>query len=140
MAESIFTDRAQEPTPDAIEQALDSRHLLWTELLGTLLGVTDGLAANWAFYKKATGWLLRIQRKKFTVCTVLPTPDALVVIFLLPERAVEAAREAELPEEVVLAMDDASVSKFGHAFNLYITIETQLDAVATLARIKLESK
>ncbi len=139
MAKSIFDDRAQEPTPDAIEHELGTRHPLWTALMDTLLDVADGLAANWAFYKKSTGWLLRIQRKKFTVCTVLPTADALVVVFLLPERAVEAARGEELPEEVVLAMDGSSVSRFGHAFNVSITDETLLDAAATLARIKLES-
>lgn len=74
-----------------------------------------------------------------TTCTVLPTPDSLVVVFLLPERAVQAARMAGLPEEVMQAMGAADVSKFGHAFNVFVADESQLDAVATLARIKLES-
>ncbi len=140
MAKSIFADRAHQPTPDSLEQALGHRRPLWTALLTSLLDVAPGTAGNWAFYKKSTGWLLRVQRGKFTICTVLPTPDALLVVFLMPERAVLAAREAALPEVVTQAMDGASVSKFGHAFDIHVKDEALLPALATLARIKLETR
>jgi hypothetical protein len=93
----------------------------------------------WAYYKKSTGWLLRVQRKKGTICTLLPTPEDFTVVFLLPERAVVAARAADLPAATLAAVDGASVSRFGHAFDLSVNKEADLEGLAALARIKVET-
>jgi hypothetical protein len=139
MAKSIFDDKAIEPDAAAIAAALGARHPLWERLLDTLVHEHSDRRTAWAYYKKSTGWLLRVQRKKLTICTLLPTPEDFTVVFLLPERAVVAARAADLPAATLAAMDGASVSRFGHAFNLFVKKEADLDGLAALARIKVES-
>lgn len=139
MAKSIFDDKAIEPDQAAIATALEARHPLWERLLDTLVHEHPDRRIAWAYYKKSTGWLLRVRRKKLTICTLLPTPEDFVVVFLLPERAVIAARAADLPATTLAAMDGASVSRFGHAFNLSVKTEADLDGLAALARIKVET-
>lgn len=137
MPKSIFDTKAIEPNTDSIRSALGPRAELWDALMQLLIHEAGDRRGAWAYYKKSTGWLLRVQRKKLTICTVLPTPDDFTVVFLLPERAVAAAREETLPPATLAAMDGASVSRFGHAFNLVVREEADLDGLATLARIKV---
>ncbi len=137
MATSIFDDRAIEPADAQLEEALGARRPLWDALLDALLDDDTATGASWSYYKKSTGWLLRLQRKKLTVCTILPTADALAVVFLLPERAVVAARAEGLPDPVLDAIDGADVSRFGHAFTVNVRREADIEGLSTLARVKV---
>jgi hypothetical protein len=139
MATSIFDDKAIEPDAPAIASALGPRAALWDALMNLLIHDHGDRRGAWAYYKKSTGWLLRVQRRKLTICTVLPTPEELMVVFLLPERAVVAARAAGLPEATLAAIDGASVSRFGHAFNLSVRAEGDLEGLDTLAQIKIDT-
>jgi len=137
MAESIFDDSTQAPTAEVVAQGLGERAALWEALLA--LTPAKGGRVEWSFYKKSTGWILLMKRGKLTLCTLMPNAEAIDVIFLLPERAVEAAREAVLPPAVVERMENAESSRFGRAFRVSVHSTDDVTAVETLIAIKAAS-
>ncbi len=137
MTESIFDDPTREPSAEEVAEGLGARAALWDRLLA-LTPATKG-RTEWSFYKKSTGWILLMKRGKLTLCTLMPTPEVLDVIFLLPERAVEAAREADLPPAVLERMEAAKAYKVGRAFRVSVHAAEDIPAVETLIAIKAAS-
>ncbi len=139
MTESVFSDRAVEPTGRKMARTLGPRRVLWDVLIEAVECSVADLRPSWSYYTKATGWILLLQRGKKTVCTLIPREAEFDVIFLLPERAVEAARATRLPRRVLEAIEDAKPSKLGRAFRVHVRREADLPAVRKLAAIKAES-
>ncbi len=59
------------------------------------------------------------------------------MVFLLPDRAVAAARAQGLPGPVLEAIGGASVSRFGHAFRGNVRCDADIEGLSALARIKV---
>jgi hypothetical protein len=137
MAESIFDDPTRAPDAGEVAEGLGARAGLWDQLLA-LTPASKG-RTEWSFYKKSTGWILLMKQGKLTLCTLMPSAEALDVIFLLPERAVEAAREAELPPAVVERMESAKSYKVGRPFRVSVHTADDVPAVETLIAIKAAS-
>lgn len=137
--DSVFDDKSREPGEAAIDQVLSGRQELWKALVDLPTTMVDTVTREWSFYSKKSGWVLLLKRKKQTICTVIPKEDEFVVVFLFPERAVQAARETELPEPVVRSIDEAKTYKVGRPFNVSVKSDADLDPVRKLMVVKVES-
>ena len=139
MPESVFDDKATHPDDVDVSGVLGDRVELWQKLLAAPGMECDVTEAQWSFYNKRSGWILLIKHKKHTICTLLPKADEFVVVFLFPERAVEAARAANLPAAIMTSIDEAKAYKSGRPFNVSVTDEADLAAVQKLVAIKAAS-
>lgn len=139
MAESIFDDKSQKPDEGMMVATLGSRKALWDELVALPSGVLGAVSADWSFYKKSSGWILLLKAKKKTILTLIPKEDEFVVIFLFPERAVEAARQGALPAEILTTIEGAKSYSSGRPFRVSVRSESSLEAVRELVQIKIES-
>ena len=112
---------------------------LWEELVAIPADMLNTAKADWSFYKKSTGWLLLLKAKKKTICTLIPKEDEFIVVFLFPERAVEAARESALPAEIMASIEGAKAYSSGRPFRVSVTCDGDLEPVRSLVRIKIDS-
>ena len=137
--ESVLSDKASPPKEPAIRAALGGRFALWQDLVAVPTPLCGPIENKWSFYTKKSGWLLLLRHKDLTLCTLIPRAEDLVVIFLFPERAVERAREAGLPAEIMEAIEGAKAYKSGRPFRVLVRGAADLEPVSVLVEIKLES-
>ena len=137
--ESVLGDPGRPPNAAHVATVLGGRWALWEGLLALAPQAGDGGGTEWTFYSRKSGWVLLVKRGRLTVCTLLPTREALDVIFLFPERAVDAARRAALPPEVMERIEGARAYRSGRPFRVSVRGTEDLAAVETLIAIKTAS-
>jgi hypothetical protein len=78
-----------------------------------------------------------MKRKKRTIVYLGPSLGCFQVSFVLGPRAVEAARESELPESVVKAINEAPRYAEGTGVRFVVSSTRDLEPLRTLVHIKL---
>jgi hypothetical protein len=110
---------------------------LWDELLAWLStekGVPD---REWKSTSAKYGWALLPKLKKRTIFYMGPCNGCFRVSFALGDRAVAAAQSSNLPKSVLKIIADAPKYAEGTGVRLIVRARRDLQAVRTLAEIKL---
>jgi hypothetical protein len=139
MASSVFGDKATIPDESALAAALGPAHALWCELradIGRLFGPVD---EEWAYSGKAYGWSLRLKRKSRAIVYLTPLASGMRVSFAFGERAVELARQAELPAHVIELIESAPRYPEGRAVRMAVADDADVRLAVRLAEIKMAS-
>lgn len=133
MAESIFDDKKIVPDDDALAAALKGGKSLWDKLI-----VLSGGSGEWKFYKKAAGWTYPVKQGKRTLFHMMPKEGWLRLTFVYGERAVEAAKSAGLPEQVLNDLLQATAYAEGRSVNVDIRSEADIAIAQKLLQLKTE--
>jgi hypothetical protein len=136
---SAFLDRANPPDDDAVQAALGPAAPLWDALKAALAHEFDPIDERWAFSGKAHGWSLSLRRSDRPIVYLTPLAGRFRASLALPERAVAAALQADLPERIRAAVASAPTYPEGRAVRLEVATEEDLQAVLALARIRMAS-
>ena len=99
--QNAFIGRKDKPTPKEIEAALGKSAKVWNEFVNWIVKDVSVTEQEWQSVSPKYGWALRMKRKKRTIVYLGPSLGCFRVAFVLGPRAVEAARESNLPESVV---------------------------------------
>lgn len=100
------------------------------------LGLAD---REWKSYGPRHGWALRLKRGKRTIVYLSPGQGCFEVLFILGERAVNAARASGLGRAAAKVIDEAPRYPEGTGIRLQVTRPRHIPLIRKLARIKLES-
>jgi hypothetical protein len=133
MSPNAFIGSAQPPTDDELSVQLGAARALWDELL-TLLALP---VREWHSYSPKAGWSLKLKLGKRTIVYLAPCHGSFRVAFVLGAKAVEAARQCELPKAVIKIIDEAPRYAEGTGVRLEIKARKDLAAVKKLADVKL---
>ena len=136
MVTNAFIGRTQAPTPAEVGAALGKAKARWDRLLARLQPHCDGSA--WGSSGKKHGWALRMLRGDRVIVYLTPGAGEFMASFALGDKAMTAARAAGLPPAVVAVLDGARRYAEGNAVRLEVKTAADVDAVAALARIKIE--
>ena len=134
---SAFGDRARIPTESELEAVLGAAIAPWRSLKAALAQDFDPLAERWAYSGKAYGWSLRLARRDRPIVYLAPLPGRFRASLALPERAMPAALEADLPEPVRAIVVSAPTYPEGRAVRLEVASEDDVASVIVLARIRM---
>ena len=96
----------------------------------------DPTATVWKF---STGWSLRILHKDRVIVYLTPQQDQFLVSLALGEKAVAAARAANLSAPILSIIDDAPRYAEGRGVRIPVRNSRQLTTLARLACIKHEN-
>jgi hypothetical protein len=137
---NAFIGRARVPTEADVTAVLGRKsHALWT-LLSTEVKRDLGInREEWKSYSKKAGWSLRLGRKTRNLVYLVPETGKFSAALVLGQKAVMAAREARLPSCVRDAIANAKRYPEGSAVRIAVRNRRDVEAVETLARIKLEN-
>ena len=133
MAASIFGEKTNIPNNEALHSALKDSHALWD----TILDFSDG-KGEWKFYGKAAGWTFQVKKSKRTLFYMMPKDAFFQITFVYGEHAVEAAKSAGLPEQVLTDLLQAKVYVEGRSVSIAITSIADIDIVKKMLQLKLE--
>jgi hypothetical protein len=134
---SVFHDGARLPGDDALRHVLGGVHTTWGELLGSLAKQIGPMSEIWKLTGGA-GWGLRVVQRDRVILYMTPQPRQFVVSFALGERAVAAARKAELSTGVLEAIEAAPRFAEGRGVRITVRDNRDVEPLTRLARIKSE--
>lgn len=138
MATSIFDVKAQMPDDGSIASVLGQAKPAWDRMEDMLKETCRELAKEWKFYSKKSGWSLVFKNKGKTLLYTLPCREYFKVWFVLDAGALEAAKQAPLPEPVLEAICSAATYAEGTSFGVDVHGIKDLDAVKLLLSIKMK--
>lgn len=135
-AANAFVGQTTQPTQIQVAAALDASNPAWEELIRWFAEqrVTE---QEWKSVYAKYGWSLRLKFKKRTIIHLGPSNACFLVVFILGDRAVEAARKSSLPKEVIKQIDQAKRYAEGTGVRLIVKGSKDLATVRKLALIKL---
>ena len=136
MALSAFDDVSRCPDDSTLKGVLGSSSRLWDEIR-SFTAAQSALEEEWAFSSKQAGWSVRLKDKKRIIVYLIPQEGQFLAGFVLGDRAVEAARQANLPEAVLEQINSARKYAEGTGFRFTVKSREDLQAAQRLTAIKM---
>jgi hypothetical protein len=136
---SAFADQSGAPGRDALEATLGSAYRWWEALEVRLAIDHDPLVADWTYSGRRHGWALRLKHRDRPIVYLTPLAGRLRANLAIPERAMTAALEADLPGAVLGIVASAPAYAEGRAVRFEVASEEDVAAVLCLARIRMAS-
>jgi hypothetical protein len=140
MALSVFDRREDQPSDEALALALGRTYAMWRRLTEDLCGDTVALEPQWAFAGEKFGWSLRLKHGKRIIVYLTPQRGHFLASFSLGKKAYAAAREQGLPHNVLTLIDEAPQYAEGRGVRIPVRAQRDAHAIATLARIKQDTR
>jgi hypothetical protein len=136
---SRFGDRTRVPTDGDLGAALGPALRLWDALTAALTAEFSPVTGAWSFAGKAHGWSYGLRRRDRAVAYLTPLDGRFRASLAVPERAMPAALEADLPAPIHAAVVAAEAYPEGRAVRIEVTSDDDVAAVLTLAGIRMAS-
>jgi hypothetical protein len=136
MALSAFVDRENPPSEQDLETTLLELYPVWRRLREETNKRIGPLTEEWGFTSPKTGWGFRLKDGKRAILYMTPCQGYFLASFALGEKAVPAAKEANLPTWIIDAIEEAPRYAEGRGVRLKVTSAEATEAVLKLAEIK----
>ena len=134
---NAFIGKAEKPTAEEISATLGSSAKVWKQLVNWLAEEQGVAIQEWKSVSLKYGWSLRLKLKRRTIVHLSPCNGCFRVVFILGDKAMKAARQSDLPKNVVKALDDAPRYTEGTGVRLIVKATEDLVAIRKLAMVKL---
>jgi hypothetical protein len=136
MVKNAFAGQRDLPTEEQLTVELGAAKPVWDRLLAELADEQGLATRDWNSYSVKAGWALRLKKGDRNIAYLSPGRGEFMVSFALGDRAVHAARESNLPKQVLDIIATARRYAEGTAVRLDIRTMKDLPAVKKLAAIK----
>ena len=134
---NAFIGRTKAPTDAELSAALGATKPLW-DLVVVDMARELGLADHeWKSYGARHGWAFRLKRGKRNIVHMAPHQGCFTVLFILGERAVNAARATRLGRAATKLIDEAPRYPEGTGLRFEVRRAGDVTLVKKLAKIKL---
>jgi len=133
---SAFHDQKCLPADAAVRHVLGDAHIAWVQLLRRVAERIGPTSEVWKCTSAKTGWALRVVRETRVILYMTPQPRQFIVSFALGERAVEAARTAQLSTAVLQVIEATPGSVDGRRVRIPVRDDRHIDTLTQLAQIK----
>ena len=137
MAMSVLDDKSREPDDAALLSVLGKSKGLWDAILENLQEEYPGTRCAWEFTSPKYGWILRPKLKKRTILYMIPGKGSFGVSFVLGGKAVAAAEQSMLSDDVLEAIRGARQYAEGRGVRLEVKRKTGVENVKKLVEIKM---
>jgi hypothetical protein len=135
---NAFIGKKTPPKPAELSAALGTCAVLWQTLVEELAECGAGFQ-EWNSVSQKYGWSLRLKRNKRTIVQLSPCKGCFRVMFILGDRAVAAAKQSDLPKNVLKLIADATCYTEGTGIRLMVKSAQDLPSIRKLVTLKLEN-
>ena len=137
MALSILDDKSKKPDDNTLAEVLGRTKRLWDDLINHIVQEYEPVTQEWSFGGEKYGWSIRLKRKKRTILYLIPYRRYFLCAFVFGGKATEAARQSDLPSDVLKTINEAPVYGEGRGFRLEVKKKLDVEAMKKLAAIKM---
>lgn len=125
------------PSDEDVTNALGPSAPLWSELITEVTADLGDLTPEWkGVYPDKYGWSLRLKKKSRNIIYLSPCTGSFHVAFVLSDKALAAAKQADLPASVARVLETAPHYPEGNGIRLEVKRASDLPAIRKLAQIK----
>ena len=136
-AANAFIGKSKKPTRAELAAALGPANVIWNQLLAELEKEHGVNVHEWRCYSPKWGWSLRAKRKARTIVWLSPHAGCFTVLFILGDKAMQAARQVKFPQRIVKVMNEAPKYPEGTGIRLIVKSSRDIGTLKKLAAIKL---
>ena len=136
---NAFIGQPEAPTDRDLIAELGPAKKYWDRLLTELAAECGLVMREWNCYSRKAGWSLRLQRRTRNIVYLSPHRGSFGASFALGDKAIQAARDSELPKRVLKIIAEAKKYAEGTAVRIEVTNSEDVEAVKKLAKAKLEN-
>ena len=137
MLPNAFIGKSEAPTDEELTAELGAARAPWDQLLVRLAEECKVVTREWNSYSRKAGWSLRLKIKERNIVYLAPCRGCFRVAFILGDKAVRAARQSKLPKRVLKIIDESTRYAEGTAVRMQAKAARDLNAIVTLAQIKI---
>ena len=137
MLPNAFIDKPKKPTAAELTAALGPAKALWDQLLAGLADEHNLTVQEWNSYSRKAGWSLRLKHKDRNILYLSPCEGCFFVSFALGDKAVQAARQSGLPQNVIKIINEARRYAEGTGIRIEMKKPKDIEIAKKLAAIKL---
>jgi len=136
---NYFMDNEQEPSQQAISNALKNSAPTLQQLDAYLDEKIEKISREWKYYNKKSGWVRKTYRGKRNLFFLIIQEGFFSVTFVFGDRAVNAIKKSDLPQEIIQKIVDARQYAEGRGISLDIRSMNELQTIYKLLDIKLQN-
>ena len=136
---NVFVGKPEAPTDRDLIAELGPAKKYWDQLLTELAAECGLVMREWNCYSRKVGWSLRLQRRTRNIVYLSPHRGSFMASFSMGDKAIEAARDSELPKRVLKIISEAKAYPEGTAVRIEVSSSEDVEAVKKLAKAKLEN-
>jgi hypothetical protein len=136
--ESIFMDKAVQPTESDLKEKLGSTYPLWSELKNWTFDYLKNTADEWSFPGKKYGWSFRIKEKKRNIVYFIPLDGFFKVALVFGQKATDQIMASDISKAIKTGLMEARVYMEGRGIRFDVKDDSNLKDIKTLIRIKRE--
>lgn len=133
---NAFIGKATQPTEKELASALGSADVVWQELVAWF-AEQNVIVQEWNSYSLKAGWALRLKIKKRNIIYLAPCAGCFRVALIFGDKAMAAARQANLSKSTLKLLDKAPRYPEGTGLRLTVKTSTDLVEIRKLALLKL---
>ena len=137
MPANAFINQLAPPTDKAVAAALGPAKAVWDQFLTGLARESAVNVHEWKCHSPKWGWTLRVKRKARTIVWLSPCERGFTVLFILGDKAMQAARQSTLPKRILGTLDAAPKYPEGTGLRLHVKTSREIGTLKKLAAIKL---
>lgn len=137
MSDNIFTDAKKKPTEAMLVRALGKRGEYWKALRDHLQRKHGPLKPEWKFYGAKYGWGMKMFKGGRNLFFLSAGEGTFVIGFLFGEKAVEAIKKSDLPQETKQKLVNARKYAEGRGISIEVKSKKSVEIVETLVDIKV---
>jgi hypothetical protein len=135
--ESIFMDKATQPTNQNLIENLGSTYSFWSDLKSYLNDTLINPSEEWNYPGKKYGWSFRMKSKKRNMIYFLPRDGFFKVAFVFGPKATGKVMESNVNEKIKADLHAAKVYAEGRGIRIDVANSEILNDIKTLIQIKV---
>lgn len=139
MPPSALLDKAQKPDEKILADLLGKSYKILQDLRKNIAETCGQTTEDWKFYGTKYGWTMKTLLKKRNLFFFVPQKNSFTIGFIFGDKAVEAARKSDLPQNIIDELLVARKYAEGRGISLDIKNSSQLKIIKSLLRIKVEN-
>ena len=137
MALSILDDKSKKTTDEDLAEVLGRTKRYWDDLADHATKEYEPVIQEWVYSGKNYGWALRLKDKKRPIFYLVACQRYFLCAFVFGQKATEAARQSNLPKDVITTINGARVYAEGRGFRLEVRKKQDVSTMKKLAAIKM---
>lgn len=136
---SIFTEKASQPTEEALFDALGDLYPLWKTINDHCINLYPEATANWHYSGDKNGWSYRMSDKKRVLIYLLPRDGFFKTAFVFGQKAMNEIEISNIAESIKLELRQAKVYAEGRGIRLEVKDNNILKDIQQLIAIKIQN-
>ena len=134
----VLNDKNQYPTEEILFSHLEKSKSLWIDLFKHIHQTYPDFVEEWRYYLDGKSWLLKVTRKKKTICWISVLNNAFRMTCYFSDKAEKILLESELSEKYKKQF--AEGKKYGKIRGITIIFSKEADLEAAKILLSLKEK